>query len=42
MWTAAQKLFYRMENSEQSCKIELALRQISATGRIRSAVHRAG
>jgi len=42
MWTAAQELFNRMGNSEQSRKIELALRQISATGRMRSAVHRAG
>lgn len=41
MWTAAQELFSRSGNIEQSRKVEIALRQVSARGRMRSA-HRIG
>ncbi len=42
MWTAAQELFNRLGNSEQSRKIENALRHVSVSGRLRSATYRIG
>jgi tetratricopeptide (TPR) repeat protein len=41
MWTAAQELFSRSGNTEQSRQVEIALRQVSARGRVGS-VHRVG
>lgn len=40
MWTAARDLYQRLGNSEQTHKIEVALRQVGRTGRMNSAAHR--